>query len=135
MNDTLARLRDAMNEHDAHAMAACFASDYSSEQPVHPNRGFGGYDQVAANWSRMFAAVPDLTCDLVAEISDGDGTWSEWDWRGHYDDGSEFRMRGITRMRAHDDGTISWMRLYMEPVEQDSPAIDEAVGQLTRQSR
>jgi hypothetical protein len=42
MNDTIARLRDAMNAHDLDAMAALFAPDYRSEQPLHPNRGFGG---------------------------------------------------------------------------------------------
>ena len=135
MHPTLARLHDALSAHDAHAMAALFATDYHSEQPVHPNRVFGGHDQVATNWSRMFAAVPDLTVELVADTTDGDTTWSEWDWRGHYDDGTEFRMRGVCVMGVRDDGAIAWQRLYMEPVEQDSAAIDEAVGQLTKTSQ
>ena len=42
MNDTISRLRDAMNRHDAAAMIELFAPNYRSEQPVHPQRGFGG---------------------------------------------------------------------------------------------
>ena len=40
MNDTIARLRDAMNGHDVAAMVALFAANYRSEQPVHPQRGW-----------------------------------------------------------------------------------------------
>src|SRR3712207_6753338 len=132
MNPTIARLRDAMNQHDAEAMAALFAPDYRSEQPVHPNRGFGGSDQVAANWSRMFAGVPDMTAEVVAETTDGTTTWVEWDWRGAHVDGSAFAMRGVTVMGLRDDGAIAWARLYMEPVEEGAAAIDEAVERLSR---
>jgi SnoaL-like domain len=58
MNATLARLNDAVNRHDPEAMAALFAPDYRSEQPVHPERGFGGPDRVAADWRQMFDGVP-----------------------------------------------------------------------------
>ena len=61
MNATLAELNDAVNRHDPDAMAALFTADYRSEQPLHRQRGFGGPDQVAANWSQMFRGVPDLT--------------------------------------------------------------------------
>jgi hypothetical protein len=43
-----------MNHHDARAVAAFFADDYRSEQPLHPNRGFGGSEQVLANWTSVF---------------------------------------------------------------------------------
>ena len=131
MHDTIARLRDAVNGHDADGMAALFASDYRSEQPAHPNRGFGGHDQVAANWSRMFAGVPDMTAEVIADAADGDTSWSEWEWRGHHPDGSDFHMRGVVVMGLRDVGAIAWARLYMEPVEQGGAAIDEAVGQLS----
>jgi hypothetical protein len=39
----------------------------------------------------------------------GDRTWSEWRW----------------------DGLIQWMRLYVEPVEKDSAAIEEVVQELS----
>jgi hypothetical protein len=90
MHATIARLRDAMNAHDVDAAVALFAKEYRSEQPVHPQRGFGGSDQVHANWTRMFAGVPDMTVDVRAAIDDGSTVWSEWEWRGHHSDGSDF---------------------------------------------
>ena len=131
MHQTIAHLRDALNAHDPDAMAALFAAEYRSEQPVHPNRGFGGADQVHANWSTMFAGVPDLVAELRAETDDGTTSWSEWEWRGSHPDGSPFAMRGVTVMGLRDDGRIAWARLYMEPVEQQSAPIAEAVQQLS----
>ena len=54
------RLRDAMNAHDLQVFLDCFHEDYGSEQPAHPGRGFGGREQVRANWSAVFAGVPDF---------------------------------------------------------------------------
>jgi hypothetical protein len=42
MNPTIARLRDLMNGHDAEVMSELISPDYRSQQPAHPNRGFGG---------------------------------------------------------------------------------------------
>ncbi|MCU1616026.1 MAG: hypothetical protein JWO98_3566 [Frankiales bacterium] len=42
MNPTIGRLAEAVNRHDPEGMAAQMAPDYRSEQPAHPNRGFGG---------------------------------------------------------------------------------------------
>ena len=131
MNRTVSRLRDAMNSHDAEAMATLFAPNYRSEQPVHPQRGFGGRDQVAANWTEMFTGVPDMEWGIVKESTDGSTTWSEWVWRGSHLDGSPFLMKGVIVMGLDDDGLIAWARLYMEPVEQGGAAIDEAVRQLS----
>jgi hypothetical protein len=131
MNPTIDRLRDAINRHDAEGMAVLFAPDYRSEQPAHPNRGFGGAGQVAANWGQMFAGVPDLVAEVLSEATDGSTTWSEWAWTGHHADGSDFAMKGCTVMGLRDDGAISWARLYMEPVEQDGAAIEEAVQRLS----
>jgi hypothetical protein len=124
------RLVDAVNRHDPETMAACFAPEYRSEQPAHPDRGFGGQDQVAANWRAMFAGVPDLTAQVVAETTDGSTTWVEMAWHGHHSDGTAFEMRGVTLLGMRDDGLIGWGRLYMEPVEQDGAAIDGAVRSI-----
>jgi hypothetical protein len=35
----------------------------------------------------------------------------------------------------NDDGLVAAMRLYMEPVEQDGAAIEEAVRQLSEPAR
>jgi hypothetical protein len=88
------RLRDAINSHDLDAFLACFHEDYQSEQPVHPGRGFGGRDQVRANWSTIFAGVPDLAAELRTRCEQegrsgpsGAGpvparTGSRWTWPG-----------------------------------------------------
>jgi len=131
MNPTMARLAEAMNRHDAQGMAACMAPDYRSEQPVHPNRAFTGNEQVVANWTGMFAGVPDMKIECVAEDTVGSRSWSEWNWTGHYPDGSDFAVRGVIIAGLRDDGLIQWMRLYVEPVEQDSAAIEEVVRQLS----
>jgi hypothetical protein len=131
MNDTIARLRDAMNSHDPQAMAALFAADYRSEQPVHPNRGFGGRDQVAANWAQMFEGVPNLEAGVVKESTADSTSWSEWVWHGAHRDGTPFLMKGVNLFGLRDDGLIAWARLYMEPVEQNSVPIDEAVRRLS----
>jgi ketosteroid isomerase-like protein len=135
MNTTMSELDERMNAHDAEGMAALFSPDYRSEQPAHPNRGFGGHAQVAANWGNMFRGVPDLTTEVVAEVENGSTVWSERIWRGHHSDGSPFEMRGVTIMELTDDGLIRSARLYMELVEQDGAAIEETVRQLAGPTR
>jgi SnoaL-like domain len=131
MNETMARLLDAQNRHDAEGMAALFAADYRSEQPLHPRRGFSGKDQVAANWSQMFDGVPDFQAGVVKEGTDGSTSWTEWVWRGSHRDGTPFLMKGVTVMGLGDDGLINWARLYMEPVEQGGAGIEETVRHLS----
>jgi hypothetical protein len=46
MPTMVTRLVTAMNSRDAGRVAALFAEDYQSAQPVHPSRGFGGSAQV-----------------------------------------------------------------------------------------
>jgi hypothetical protein len=112
-------------------MAAVFAPDFRSEQPVHPNRAFTGNAQVAKNWTEMFAGVPDMVITCLAEDTGGSRCWSEWEWTGHHTDGSEFAGRGVVLAGLTDDGLIRWQRIYVEPVEPDSPSIEQAVQQLS----
>jgi hypothetical protein len=132
MHPTIARLTEAMNRHDAAEMAMMFRPDYRSEQPAHPNRGFSVGAQVQTNWSQMFAGVPDMRCECVADTDDGSTAWTEWRWTGTYTDGTPFATAGVTIFRIADDGRIASGHLYMEPVEQDGAAIDEAVRNLSR---
>src|SRR4051794_38912500 len=131
MNETIARLADAVNRHDPQGMAACFAADYRSQHPTHPNRGFGGPEQVAANWTQMFAGIPDLAVEVIDATSDGPTTWTEYEYRGHHSDGSLFHTRGVILMGIDDEGLISWGRFYIEEVEEAGAAIDETVTQLS----
>ena len=131
MTEVMTRLMEAVNRHDANAVAACFASDYRSEQPLHGNRGFGGSEQVLANWTSVFDGVPDFSAEVIASSTTGDVVWTEMLWCGTHRDGSPFLMRGVTVMGIRDD-TIAWARLYMEPVEEGGGDIDAAVQELYR---
>jgi ketosteroid isomerase-like protein len=123
------RLRDATSSHDPARLAALFALDYDSAQPVHPNRGFVGRPQVLANWTSVFAGVPDFASELLAATVDGDTEWGEWRWHGRHADGSPFAMRGVTIFEIHD-GAITAGRLYMEPVDDAGDDIEAAVRTL-----
>jgi predicted SnoaL-like aldol condensation-catalyzing enzyme len=135
MNATISKLREAMNAHDAVRMAALFAPDFRSEQPAHPNRGYVGRDTMAAIWGDLYRAVPDLTSEVVSDVTDGATVWVEWHWRGHHADGSLFEMRGIARTELDDDGLVAAQRLYGEPVEPDGPGILESERQLREPAR
>jgi ketosteroid isomerase-like protein len=120
------RLERATNEHDLDALVACFAAEYRNETPAHPDRGFTGRDQVRANWSQIFAAIPDLTCDVLSCTVEGDTVWSEWEHRGTRPDGSPHLMRGVIIFGVAD-GLAAWARFYLEPVQADAGTIDQAV--------
>jgi hypothetical protein len=120
-----------MNRHDPDAMAALIAAEYRSEQPVHPNRGFGGAGQVRENWSSVFEGVPDFSAELISAASNENSVWGEWRWYGAYSDGSPFEMRGVTVFGVRGEQIVSG-RLYMEPVEQDGGDIGESVQELYR---
>lgn len=111
------RLRQATNAHDLDALVACFAPQYRNETPVHPERGFAGRDQVRKNWEQIFAAIPDVTTELLRCVADGDTVWSEWEHRGTRPDRSPHLMRGVVIFGV-EDGLIVWARFYLEPVQE-----------------
>jgi ketosteroid isomerase-like protein len=129
MTSVMEQLRDAVNAHDAPRLATLFAVDYQSEQPLHPERGFGGSAQVLENWSSVFDGVPDFSSELVASSVDGNTEWGEWHWHGHHVDGSPFAMRGVTIFVVRD-GVVTGGRLYMEPVDTGGGDIEAAVQEL-----
>jgi ketosteroid isomerase-like protein len=122
------RLSAAMNARDIDAFVACFAEDYDSEQPAHPDRAFTGRDQVRANWSAIFEGVPDFSAELVSAATDEDIEWSEWRWRGTQADGTKLDMAGVMVVGVRD-GLLQWARLYVEPVEQGE-GIEAAVRDM-----
>ena len=123
-------LAEAMNAHDIDAFVSLFAADYDSRQPAHPDRAFVGRDQVRANWSAVFAGVPDFRAELIATAVEADTLWSEWHWRGTHEDGSALDMAGVIvgGVRA---GRLAWARLYVEPVESGGEGIDAAVRDMS----
>jgi ketosteroid isomerase-like protein len=130
--EVLDRLHSAMNEHDLGALLACFHPDYQSEQPAHPERGFGGREQVEKNWAALFAGIPDFRAELLAAAVEDDTVWAEWRWTGTRADGSGVDLRGVTLFGA-EGGEIAWGRLYMEEVEEAGEDIDQTVRRLSGQ--
>jgi hypothetical protein len=88
----------ALNRHDLEAFLECFDPDYRSEQPIHPNRGFGGKEQVRKNWSAIFESFPDFEAELLRHTSDGGTVWSEWHWMA-----TGLNMAGVALMGVDDD--------------------------------
>jgi ketosteroid isomerase-like protein len=132
--EVLERLHQALNEHDLAGFLACFGPDYRSEQPAHPNRGFGGREQVEKNWAALFSGIPDFHAELIATTADGDAVWAEWRWSGTRADELRLDMRGVTLFGV-EDGLIAWGRLYMEEVEAAGEDIDETVRRLAGPTR
>ena len=114
----------ALNAHDIDAFVDCFADDYDSAQPAHPDRAFRGREQVRTNWSTVFAGVPDFRAELVRGNTAGDVEWSEWRWRG-----TGLDMAGVTVFGIRD-GRVAWARLYMEPIERAGAGIEAAVRDM-----
>jgi ketosteroid isomerase-like protein len=123
------RLKMATNAHDLDALVACFSDDYRNETPVHPGRSFEGRSQVRANWTQIFAGVPDITAEITASVVDGDAVWSEWEMRGTRRDGVAHVMRGVIVFGTADNAITS-ARFYLEPVDSDVESADQAVRRL-----
>ena len=115
----LEQLQQALNDHNLEAFVACFAPDYQSAQPIHPERAFQGAEQVRKNWTKIFQDVPDIHAELLRSAVDGDTVWAEWHWFGTNHDGGQFNVCGVTIMGVQAD-QIMWGRLYMEPVQEPS---------------
>src|SRR3954463_11148517 len=116
-----------MNAHDIDAFVSCFAEDYASEQPAHPDRAVRGNEQVRRNWSAVFEGVPDFSAELVRSAVGGDVEWSEWHWRGTQADGTRLDMAGVI-VAGVRDGRLAWVRLYIEPVEQGGGGVGAGRG-------
>lgn len=129
----LERLQNAMKVHDFEALVACFAPDFRSEQPNHPNRAFRGNDQVRKNWATMFQSMPDLRVEVLRSAHQHDTIWSEWHWLGTLHEGSRQEMRGVIAYGVQDD-LIAWGRLYMEDTEAGGADIDASLQRLRRPS-
>ena len=127
--EAVERLHAAMNQHDLEAFLACFDPNYRSEQPAHPNRGFGGREQVEKNWSALFEGIPDFHAELLATATQGDTLWSEWHWTGTRANEAPLDMRGVTLFEIKN-GRIASGRLYMEEVEEAGADIGETVRRL-----
>lgn len=127
--DIIDRLRQAVDEHDLDALAACFTPDYRNETPAHPDRGFEGRAAVRANWERIFAGVPDITATIHRAATDGNVVWTEWEMTGTRHDGVPQLLRGPI-IFGIDDDHIAWGRFYLEPVDAGDDDVDAAISRI-----
>lgn len=123
------RLHSAINARDLEALVQCFAPDYRSTFPAHPDRTFQGHQRVRSNWSRIFGGVPGIQAEILREAVEGDTHWGEWRWFGVRLDGETMEMRGVIVFGIEND-RIAWGRLYMEMLEQEGGGIDRAVDRV-----
>lgn len=128
--DVVQRLVEATNAHDLEALVGCFSEDYVNETPAHPGRGFTGREQVRVNWTHIFAAVPDIRLQLVGQVAVGSTVWCEQEMAGTRRDGSAHLMRGVVIFCVRDEQLAS-ARFFLEPVEQASGDVHDAVRALT----
>jgi ketosteroid isomerase-like protein len=112
------RAIQAANRHDLEAMVACYAPDYRSEQPFHPERNFVGSAGVRNNWSFFFTTIPDIQIEILGEVAEGDTVWAELHYHGTQTDGKKHAVRGVTLMGIQADQII-WARLYIETLSGD----------------
>jgi ketosteroid isomerase-like protein len=128
------RLRQAVDDHDLDALAACFAPDFRNETPAHPSRGFSGRDQVRANWARIFGGIPDITAQVVRTAVDRDVVWTEWEMGGTRVDGVAQTLRGVIVFGVSREH-LSWCRFYLEPVDGGEEGVEAAIGHIAEPGR
>ena len=126
----VARLLDATNAHDIDALVSCFSDDYVNKTPVHPARGFRGTEQVRRNWTQLFDGIPDLKASVLARATDGDTAWTEWEMSGVRRDGAAHIMRGVIIFGV-TSGKAAWAKFYLEPVEQSSGDVNDAISRAS----
>jgi limonene-1,2-epoxide hydrolase len=127
--EVVARMIEAINDHDLDAMLESFKPDYRSEQPVHPARTFQGAEQVRKNWGTLLEAVPDLHWEVLRLISDDSTAWVEARLTGTKADGTKLDEIGVIIFGV-SGGHIGWARLYLEDVETESGDIEETVRHM-----
>ncbi|MFE0361481.1 nuclear transport factor 2 family protein [Streptomyces griseoaurantiacus] len=116
----LQSLRDAINSHVPERIADCFTDDYVAERPLRPAEGFIGSGEVAANWTKILAGLPDLHVEILRHAQNGDESWSEWEYRGTAPTGATVLLRGPVILTTRD-GRIAWARFYPDPVTMEGP--------------
>jgi predicted ester cyclase len=109
------RMIQAANRHDLDAMVACFAVDFRSEQPFHPERNFVGQAGVRKNWNFFFLTMPDFRVEILSEVVERDTVWAELRFHGTQVDGTKQVTRGVT-ISGIEGNQIAWAKLYIETV-------------------
>jgi limonene-1,2-epoxide hydrolase len=124
------RLIAAINQQDLDAFVNCFAPDYQSEQPLHPDRAFSGRDQVRQNWAAVFAGMPDVHWEVLRSAVRGATVWVEVQGSGtRLSDGKRISLGGVLINEVRD-GQIVAARIYFDEVTSSGEGIEASIEGL-----
>ena len=91
----------------------------------------GGTGNLAADQAvagELLRLVPDVQTRVVRTAIDGDTIWTEMEHSGTRLDGSPHLLRGVVIFGVNG-GLATWARFFMEPVQEGSGGVDEAIRQ------
>lgn len=111
----LERMVKALNDRDLNAYVDCYADDYESVQPAHPDWSYTGKAHLRWNWTGIFENVQNFSADLLRYTITGNTVWSEWHWSGIQPDDNPLTVAGVIIMEISND-RIASARIYMESV-------------------
>jgi ketosteroid isomerase-like protein len=101
--DTVNKFNDAINRHDAAAVAAMLTDDtvFENTSPAPDGTRIEGKAAVAAFWVKWFAANPDAKFEAEDTVVSGDRCTVRWIYRKTRD-GKPWHLRGIDVFTVRD---------------------------------
>jgi ketosteroid isomerase-like protein len=112
--DVVTRFNEALNRHDAAAVAALLTDDtvFENTSPVPDGTRLEGKAAVVAFWEKWFAANPDATFEAEDVIVAGDRCTVQWIYR-KMRDGRPWHLRGVDVLTVRD-GRIAAKLAYVK---------------------
>jgi len=112
--DVVNRFNDAINRHDAAAVAALLAEDtvFENTGPVPDGTRIEGKAAVTAFWEKWFAGNADAKFEAEEVIVSGDRCTVRWVYR-KLRDGKPWHLRGIDVFTVRD-GKVAAKRAYVK---------------------
>lgn len=111
---TVDRFNDAINRHDAAAVAALLTEDtvFENTGPAPDGMRIEGRAVVAAFWEQWLAKNPDATFDAEEVIASGDRCTVRWVYRKQRD-GRPWHLRGVDVLTVRN-GRIAAKLAYVK---------------------
>jgi ketosteroid isomerase-like protein len=112
--DVVQRFNDAINRHDAAAVAALLTDDtiFENTAPAPDGTRLQGKAAVAAYWERWFVANPDARFEAEDIVVAGDRCTVQWIYRKTRD-GKPWHLRGLDLLTVRD-GKIAGKLAYVK---------------------
>ena len=112
--DVVARFNDAINRHDAAAVAALLTDDtvFENTGPVPDGTRIEGKAAVSAFWDKWLVANPDASFEAEEVVSSGDRCIVRWIYR-KMRDGKPWHLRGVDVFTVRD-GRIAAKLSYVK---------------------